>query len=128
MSTSPPTVLVIAGSDPSGGAGLEADQRVLAVHGCYALTATTALTVQNTLGVRDVHVTPPEFLRKQLEAVLEDVAVDVIKIGMLACKESIEVVADVLERWQKAEVEKGGRGYIVVDPVGLISIYIPIIR
>lgn len=121
MSTRPPTVLVIAGSDPSGGAGLEADQRVLALHGCYALTATTALTVQNTLGVQDVHVTPPTFLRKQLEAVLADVEVDVVKIGMLASKESIEVVSEVLRGWKQDEEGKGRPASIVLDPVRLLS-------
>ena len=117
MSPRPPTVLVIAGSDPSGGAGLEADQRVLAMHGCYALTATTALTVQNTMGVQDVHVVPATFLKKQLEAVLEDVEVDVIKIGMLASKESIEVVSDVISSWRDSESGKGRPGCIVLDPV-----------
>jgi hydroxymethylpyrimidine kinase/phosphomethylpyrimidine kinase len=119
MSPTPPTVLLIAGSDPSGGAGLEADQRVLAMHGCYAVTATTALTVQNTLGVQDVLVTPPEFLRRQLEALLEDVQVDVVKIGMLASKESNEVVKDVLEKWKESEKGKGRSGHIVLDPVGV---------
>lgn len=117
MSPRPPTVLVIAGSDPSGGAGLEADQRVLAVHGCYALTATTALTVQNTMGVQDLYVIPPTFLRKQLEAVLADVEVDVVKIGMLASKESIEVVSEVLREWKKGEEGKGRPACIVLDPV-----------
>lgn len=115
MPPTPPRVLVIAGSDPSGGAGLEADQRVLAVHGCYALAATTALTVQNTQGVTDVHVTPPDFLRKQLESVLEDIEVDVVKIGMLACRESVEVVGDVLGKWKR-----DGRA-VVLDPVGIRS-------
>jgi hydroxymethylpyrimidine kinase/phosphomethylpyrimidine kinase len=112
MTPKPPRILVIAGSDPSGGAGLEADQRVLAMHGCYALTATTALTVQNTRGVTDVQVTPPAFLRKQLHCVLEDVEVDVVKIGMLACRETVEVVGDVLEKW------KGERKEVLLDPVG----------
>jgi hydroxymethylpyrimidine kinase/phosphomethylpyrimidine kinase len=119
MAPTPSTVLVIAGSDPSGGAGLEADQRVLAVHGCYALTATTALTAQNTRGVRDVHITPPEFLRKQLEAVFEDVVVDVVKIGMLASRECVEVVADVLGRWQGRQREENRKGWVVLDPVRL---------
>jgi hydroxymethylpyrimidine kinase/phosphomethylpyrimidine kinase len=76
-----PRVLVIAGSDCSGGAGLEADQKVLAVHGCYAMTATTALTAQNTLGVQDVHVTPPSFVAKQINSCLDDIKADVVKIG-----------------------------------------------
>lgn len=61
--------------------GLEADQKVIAAHGCYAMTATTALTAQNTLGVRAIHHTPPEFLQKQIDAVCEDVGVDVVKTG-----------------------------------------------
>jgi hydroxymethylpyrimidine/phosphomethylpyrimidine kinase len=61
--------------------GLEADQRVLAAHGCYALTATTALTAQNTLGVQAIHVIPADFLKKQINAALEDIGADVVKLG-----------------------------------------------
>ena len=61
--------------------GLEADQKVLAVHGCYALTATTSLTAQNTLGVHDIHLVPASFVKKQLEACLDDVGADVVKMG-----------------------------------------------
>jgi hydroxymethylpyrimidine/phosphomethylpyrimidine kinase len=61
--------------------GLEADQKVIAAHGCYAMTATTALTAQNTLGVQDIHRTPPDFVRKQIDAVCDDVGVDVVKTG-----------------------------------------------
>ncbi|KAJ5044936.1 trifunctional hydroxymethylpyrimidine kinase/phosphomethylpyrimidine kinase/thiaminase [Penicillium rubens] len=89
-------VLVIAGSDSSGGAGLEADQRVLAAHGCYALTATTGLTAQNTLGVQDIFVVPSEFVRKQINAGLEDVGADVVKLGMLSSAETIDVIAETL--------------------------------
>ena len=76
-----PRVLVIAGSDCSGRAGLEAAQKVLAAHGCYAMTATTALTAQNTLGVQSVHVTPPSFVAKQINSCLDDIKADVVKIG-----------------------------------------------
>jgi hydroxymethylpyrimidine/phosphomethylpyrimidine kinase len=62
--------------------GLEADQRVLAAHGCYALTATTGLTAQNTLGVQDIFVVPAEFVKKQISANLDDVGTDVVKLGM----------------------------------------------
>lgn len=75
-------VLVIAGSDSSGGAGLEADQKVIAAHGCYAMTATTALTAQNTLGVEDIHYTPPAFVQKLIHACISDVGVDVVKTGI----------------------------------------------
>ncbi|EEH20643.2 phosphomethylpyrimidine kinase [Paracoccidioides brasiliensis Pb03] len=92
----PKRVLLIAGSDSSGGAGLEADQRTLAVHGCYALTATTALTAQNTLGVQDIHIVPVDFVRKQINAGLEDVGADVVKLGMLASAETAEMVSEIL--------------------------------
>ncbi|KAJ8106334.1 hypothetical protein OPT61_g9606 [Boeremia exigua] len=102
-------ILVIAGSDSSGGAGLEADQKVIAAHGCYAMTATTALTAQNTQGVHDIHHIPPAFLQKQLDAVCDDVGVDVVKTGMLASAESIEIVADAFRRYNITTS--------VVDPV-----------
>ncbi|KAH6841161.1 Phosphomethylpyrimidine kinase-domain-containing protein [Chaetomium sp. MPI-CAGE-AT-0009] len=102
-------VLAIAGSDSSGGAGLEADQKVIAAHGCYAMTATTALTAQNTRGVYDIHHVPPEFLRKQIDAVIEDVGVDVVKTGMLGSAETIETIADSLT-FHKVST-------IVLDPV-----------
>ncbi|KAK7614832.1 thiamine biosynthesis protein-like protein (Thi-4) [Phyllosticta paracitricarpa] len=92
-------ILLIAGSDSSGGAGLEADQKVVASHGCYAMTATTALTAQNTLGVHGIHVTPSGFVRKQIEACVEDVGVDVVKTGMLASASTVEVVAEALKKY-----------------------------
>ncbi|KAI4819777.1 hypothetical protein E4T45_10531 [Aureobasidium sp. EXF-8846] len=72
-------ILVIAGSDSSGGAGLEADQKVIAAHGCYAMTATTALTAQNTQGVTGIHETPSGFVKKCIDACAEDVGIDVVK-------------------------------------------------
>lgn len=75
-------ILVIAGSDSSGGAGLEADQKVIAAHGCYAMTATTALTAQNTTGVSGIHHIPTDFVRKQIGAVFTDIQPDVVKTGM----------------------------------------------
>ena len=77
-----PRVLVIAGSDSSGGAGLEADQKVLAAYGVYAMTATTALTAQNTVGVEDIHIVPADFVAKQLRQVFADIGCDVVKMGM----------------------------------------------
>ncbi|KAL6890773.1 Phosphomethylpyrimidine kinase domain-containing protein [Trichoderma evansii] len=102
-------VLIIAGSDPSGGAGLEADQKVLAAHGCYAMTSTTALTVQNTKGVTGVHVIPSDFVGRQIEACLEDVGADVIKTGMLASAETIEVIAKLVTKFNIPT--------LVIDPV-----------
>ncbi|KAG9246359.1 thiamine biosynthesis protein-like protein (Thi-4) [Calycina marina] len=91
-------ILVIAGSDSSGGAGLEADQKVIAAHGCYSMTTTTALTAQNTIGVVDIHPIPPDFVRKSIDACISDIGVDVVKTGMLASAETIEVVADAIKR------------------------------
>lgn len=102
-------VLVIAGSDSGGGAGLEADQKVIAAHSCYAMTVTTALTAQNTKGVHAVHYTPPDFVGKQLEAVLSDMPVDVVKIGMLGTEETIPVVSRALAKYKPA--------HVVLDPV-----------
>ncbi|KAH7000267.1 Phosphomethylpyrimidine kinase-domain-containing protein [Ilyonectria destructans] len=102
-------VLVIAGSDSSGGAGLEADQKVIAAHGCYAMTATTALTAQNTQGVKGIHVIPAEFVAQQIEACIEDVGVDVVKTGMLAAADTIEMVSRMVTK-HKIPV-------LVVDPV-----------
>ncbi|PHH82861.1 hypothetical protein CDD82_4499 [Ophiocordyceps australis] len=101
-------ILLVAGSDSSGGAGLEAGQRVVAAHGCYALTATTALTAQDTCGVRAVHVVPARFVEQQMEAGLDDVGADVIVTGMLATSETVQAVAGQVQR----------RGLpVIVDPV-----------
>lgn len=88
---------------------MEADQKVIAVHGCYAMTATTALTAQNTQGIYGIHETPSEFVKKQIDACIEDVGVDVVKTGMLASASTIEVVA---EAFRKHKVSLS-----VVDPV-----------
>ncbi|OKL57262.1 hypothetical protein UA08_07604 [Talaromyces atroroseus] len=105
----PPKVLVIAGSDSSGGAGLEADQRVLTAHGVYSLTATTGLTAQNTLGVQDIHIVPAGFVQKQINAALEDVGADVVKLGMLSSAQTVDVIAEELTRHAVKT--------IVLDPV-----------
>ncbi|KAK9769371.1 putative Phosphomethylpyrimidine kinase [Seiridium cardinale] len=102
-------VLVIAGSDSSGGAGLEADQKVIAAHGCYAMTATTALTAQNTTGVTDIHHVPPEFVRKQIDAVFKDITPDVVKTGMLASAPTIEMLAEAFKDY--------GVKKLILDPV-----------
>ncbi|CEJ90594.1 Putative Thiamin biosynthesis protein (Thi-4) [[Torrubiella] hemipterigena] len=102
-------VLVVAGSDPSGGAGLEADQKVLAAHKCYAMTATTALTVQNTKGVTGVHIVPADFVASQIEAVAADIDIDVLKTGMLGSEETIIALAE--------KIVKLSMPIVVVDPV-----------
>ncbi|RDA94518.1 hypothetical protein CP533_2702 [Ophiocordyceps camponoti-saundersi (nom. inval.)] len=86
-------VLLVAGSDCSGGAGLEAGQKVLAAQGCYAMTATTALTVQDTTGVHGIHVVPAGFVERQMDACLKDVGADVVVTGMLSAADTTEAVS-----------------------------------
>lgn len=106
----PPRVCVVAGSDPSGGAGIQADLKVLQALGVYGTSALTALTVQDTVQVHDVSPIDPFLVERQLETVLDDVGADSIKIGMLATRATVELVTRVCER--KA------RGVpIVLDPV-----------
>lgn len=102
-------VLTIAGSDCSGGAGIQADIKTITVHRMYAMSAITALTAQNTTGVFDVMEVTPDFLRKQLEAIFEDIRPDSIKIGMVSSSELIITIAEMLEKY--------GAENIVVDPV-----------
>lgn len=90
-------VLVIAGSDSGGGAGIQADIKTITALGAFAATAITALTAQNTLGVHGVMPVPPDFLRQQIEVVLSDIGADVIKIGMLGDVATIGTVCDALE-------------------------------
>ncbi len=90
-------VLVIAGSDSGGGAGIQADIKSVTALGGYAMTAITALTVQNSLGVFGVHAVPPEFIRAQMEAVVKDLGTDAIKTGMLANIAIVELVAEALD-------------------------------
>ena len=104
-----PRVLSIAGSDSGGGAGIQADLKTFAALGCYGMTAITALTAQNTLGVRAIHGVPPEMLREQIDAVVEDIGLDAVKIGMLHAPEIVKTVAEAIERH--------GLKKVVLDPV-----------
>ena len=104
-----PNVLSIAGSDPSGGAGIQADLKTFAALGCYGMAAITALTAQNTRGVRGVHLPEPGFVAAQIDAVFEDVRVDAVKIGMLASGATVEAVA--------ASLTRHGARNVVLDPV-----------
>ena len=103
-----PRVLIIAGSDSGGGAGIQADIKTVTMLGGYAMTAVTAITVQNTLGVSAVHGVPPEIVSGQIRAVLDDIGADAIKIGMLGDSATVKAVADALE---------GVDIPIVLDPV-----------
>ena len=102
-------VLAIGGSDPSGGAGIQADIKTIAAFGAYGATAITALTVQDTRAVTDVIVLPPGFVAGQIAAVLGDIGADAIKTGMLADPDVVEAVCDALTA--------GPRAALVVDPV-----------
>lgn len=102
-------VLSIAGSDSGGGAGIQADLKTFAALGCYGMTAITALTAQNTLGVSGIHGVPPEMLKAQLSAVLDDIGVDAVKIGMLHAPDIVHTVAWALKHYK---VER-----VVLDPV-----------
>jgi len=103
------TALTIAGSDCSGGAGIQADLKTMTMNGVYAMSAITALTAQNTTGVRSIRESDPEFLGEQIDAVFEDIRPDAVKIGMVSSVELIRVIAAKLGEY-KAE-------NIVVDPV-----------
>src|SRR5499433_78142 len=92
-----PILLTIAGFDPSCGAGIGADLKTFAAHGCYGIAAITSLTVQNTQGVEAVHNTPTAELRAQLETLTKDCAIDAVKIGMLGNRGNAVVVGEFLD-------------------------------
>ena len=103
------TALTIAGSDSSGGAGIQADIKTMTVNGVFAMSAITALTAQNTTGVTGILNSTPEFLAQQLDAVFTDIYPDAVKIGMVSSQELIRVIAQKLRQY--------GAKHIVVDPV-----------
>ena len=104
-----PRVLTIAGSDSGGGAGIQADLKTFGALGCYGTSAITALTAQNTVGVQAIHAVPPEFLKAQIQSVLDDIGADAIKIGMLHAPGIVEVVAWAIDHYLLA--------HVVLDPV-----------
>lgn len=108
-----PNLLSIAGTDPTGGAGIQADLKSFAAHRGYGMCVVTALVAQNTQGVREIHMPPVEFLRAQLDAVSDDVVVDGVKVGMLGTSEIIGTVA----AWWDEQAAEGRRPVLVVDPV-----------
>jgi hydroxymethylpyrimidine/phosphomethylpyrimidine kinase len=107
------TALSIAGSDCSGGAGIQADIKTMTMNGVYAMSAITALTAQNTTGVRAIQESTPEFLKQQIDAVFEDIYPDAVKIGMVASSELIHVISDRLRCYDAKNV--------VIDPVMVAS-------
>jgi len=108
-----PRVLSIAGTDPTGGAGIQADLKSIAAHGGYGMAVVTALVAQNTHGVRSIHIPPTEFLREQLEAVSDDVTIDAVKIGMLGSAD----IVDIVDRW----LDVVDPPVVVLDPVMVAS-------
>ncbi len=104
-----PLILSIAGSDSSGGAGIQADLKVITALGGYGMTAVTAITAQNTLGVTQIQAIDLDVIEAQIDVVIADMGVDVVKIGMLASPEIVRVVADTLRRHQVKQ--------IILDPV-----------
>ena len=104
-----PRLLSIAGSDSGGGAGIQADLKTFSALGCFGMTAITALTAQNTTGVRAIHGVPPDMLRDQIDAVAEDIGVDAVKIGMLHSPDIVRTVAEAINRHNLQ--------HVVLDPV-----------
>ncbi|MDG6093683.1 bifunctional hydroxymethylpyrimidine kinase/phosphomethylpyrimidine kinase [Acetobacter sp. AN02] len=104
-----PNILSIAGTDPSGGAGIQADLKVFSALGVYGMSVITCVVAQNTCGVRGSVVLEPDFVRDQLDAVFEDVRVDAVKIGMVATAGIVEAIASCLDRYRP--------GNVVFDPV-----------
>ena len=104
-----PIALTIAGSDSSGGAGIQADLKTFAALGVFGASVITALTAQNTTGVNGIHQVPAEFVTAQIDAVFSDLAVGAVKIGMVAQRESIDAIAAGLTRWSPK--------HVVLDPV-----------
>jgi len=109
MSEKMRTALSIAGSDSSGGAGIQADMKTMSAHGVYAMTAITALTAQNTIGVTSIQEASPQFLADQLDAVFTDIFPDAVKIGMVSNAALIRIIARKLKEYDAK--------HIVVDPV-----------
>jgi len=114
------TALSIAGSDSSGGAGIQADLKTMSAHGIYAMSAITALTAQNTTGVTAILEATPEFLAQELDAVFTDIMPDAVKIGMVSSAALIEVIADRLKRYEAKR--------IVVDPVMVATSGSPLLQ
>src|SRR3954465_7493232 len=112
----PPRVLVIAGSDSGGGAGIQADIKTLTMLGGFATTAITAITAQNTIGVTDMMTVPTELVLAQIEAVVSDIGVDAVKIGMIGSAATARAVAERLNP-QRAGHETAAAMPVVFDPV-----------
>ncbi|MGV8988026.1 MAG: bifunctional hydroxymethylpyrimidine kinase/phosphomethylpyrimidine kinase [Cypionkella sp.] len=126
-----PNVLAIAGSDPSGGAGIQADLKAISANGGYAMAAITALTAQNTRGVFGVEMVSPQFVAAQIRAVREDIRIDAVKIGMLGTAEITKAVAQALQEYDgpividPVMVAKGGDRLLAADAVSALAQILP---
>ena len=109
-----PCVLTIAGSDCSGGAGIQADIKAISALGAYAASAITAITVQNTLGVTGIHPVPPAYVKGQIEAVMDDIRPKAVKIGMINDAEIVKVIAESILKYHPE--------YVVFDPVMVATV------
>ena len=108
-----PRILIVAGSDSGGGAGIQADIRTVTMLGGHPMTAITAITAQNTLGVSGVHPIPPEMVAQQMQVCIDDIGVDAVKIGMIGSAATAHAIADVIETLRNVP--------IVFDPVMIAS-------
>ena len=113
VKTTPPHVLTIAGSDSGGGAGIQADLKTFLALRTYGMSVITSLTAQNTRGVTAIHVSPADFVMQQFDAVIEDIRVDAIKIGMLADTAVTSQVAECLKTWRVSNQDAS----VILDPV-----------
>ena len=113
-------LLTIAGSDSSGGAGIQADLKAFAAHGVFGMSVITAVTAQNTCGVTAVQDITPEIITAQIDAVFSDIRVDAVKIGMVSRQESIHAIAEALKKWKPPVV--------VVDPVMISKSGYPLLQ
>lgn len=129
MTPEPARILIIAGSDSSGGAGIQADIKTATALGCYAMTAITAVTAQNTTGVQRIHPLPADVVREQIVSCLSDIGADAIKIGMLGSVEIVRSVAEVLREHAQGillvldpvMVAKGGASLAGNDVIGALK-------
>lgn len=127
-----PRILIVAGSDSSGGAGIQADIKTVTMLGGYAATAITAVTVQDTTGVHAVHGIPPEIIVAQMRSMIDDIGVDVVKLGMMGGAEIIAAVADVLRTvtvpivLDPVMVAKGGASLLDDDAVAALMTLLPL--
>ena len=113
------TALTIAGSDSSGGAGIQADIKTMTANGVYAMSAITALTAQNTMGVADIMEVTPDFLEKQIDCIFTDIYPDAVKTGMVSSAALIEVIADKLKTYSEILYDQAllVEGMPIEDPV-----------